>query len=84
MTQHTAAGQAIVGEPEVVEDASTSSVEDTQAWHRLKDAAIALQGVQAQDGSVPEVSDHDDARAYVETIVAAIRELSPWFPHDAE
>lgn len=84
MTQHTAAGQAIVGEPEVVEDGSTSPVEDTQAWHRLKDAAIALQGVQAQDGSVPEASDHDDARAYVETIVGAIRELSPWFPHDAE
>jgi Family of unknown function (DUF6421) len=73
--------QAVVGEPEVVED---TAVEDTAAWRALKDAAIALQAIQAQDGSVPDTEDHGDARAYVETIVEAIRTLTPWFPHDAE
>jgi hypothetical protein len=78
--------QAVVGEPEVVEDAPLEivAVEDTAAWRALKDAAIALQAIQAQDGSVPDTEDHGDARAYVETIVEAIRMLTPWFPHDAE
>jgi hypothetical protein len=78
---HTGALQAVVGEPEVVEDVA---VEDAAAWHALKDAAIALQGIQVQDGSVPDTEDHGDARAYVETIVDSIRMLTPWFPHDAE
>ncbi len=81
---HTGASQAVVGEPEVVEDTLARNAEDTASWRALKDAAIALQGIQAQDGSVPEPADHADARAYVETIVEAIRALSPWFPHDAE
>ncbi|GAA1930031.1 hypothetical protein GCM10009775_22640 [Microbacterium aoyamense] len=77
MTQHT---NVIVGEPEVVEDAVETSIE----WLRLKDAAIALQGIQIKDGSIPEASDHADARVAVETIVASIRALTPRFPHDAE
>lgn len=81
---HTGASQAVVGEPEVVEDTLARNAEDTASWRALKDAAIALQGIQAQDGSVPEPADHADARAYVQTIVEAIRALSPWFPHDAE
>ena len=109
----TGALQAVVGEPEVVEDIlaknedtlannedtlarnegtlarnegtlAREGAEDTAAWRSLKDAAIALQGIQAQDGSVPDTADRGDARAYVETIVEAIRTLSPWFPHDAE
>ena len=83
-TQPSGAVQAIVGEPEVVEDGRAPGVESTAAWARLKGAAIALQAVQAQDGSVPEASDHADARSSVEAIVASIRELSPWFPHDSE
>ena len=74
--------KSIIGEPEVVEDAS--GVENSAAWLRLKDAATALQAIQAQDGSVPNEADHAEARTCVETIVAAIRELSPRFPHDAE
>lgn len=81
---HTGASRAVVGEPEVVEDTLARNAEDTASWRALKDAAIALQGIQAQDGSVPEPADHADARAYVQTIVEAIRALSPWFPHDAE
>ncbi|MET0734065.1 MAG: DUF6421 family protein [Microbacterium sp.] len=89
MTQHTRAGKVVVGEPEVVEDASTGSataagVEHTAEWLRLKDAAIALQGIQAKDGSVPEASDHAEARDAVATIVESIRALTPWFPHDAD
>ena len=58
-THQTGALQAVVGEPEVVEDGRATRrqadghVETTQAWLALKDAAIALQGIQAQDGSVP-------------------------------
>ncbi|MET0812379.1 MAG: DUF6421 family protein [Microbacterium sp.] len=81
MTQHD---KVIVGEPEVVEDARASNVESTREWLRLKDAAIALRGVQIKDGSIPEASDHAGARDAVETIVASIRALAPWFPHDAE
>ncbi|MBN9155072.1 MAG: hypothetical protein J0J05_13910 [Microbacterium sp.] len=76
------AATAIVGEPEVVEDAATA--ESSVAWRQLKDAATALQALQAQDGSVPEPSDHAEARMLVEAIVSAIRALTPAFPHDAE
>jgi len=79
----TGASEAIVGEPEVVEDAA-AGVERSAAWLRLKDAATALQGLQAQDGSVPEASDHAEARSLVEVVVDAVRELAPRFPHDAE
>ncbi len=83
-THQTGALQAVVGEPEVVEDGRARGVEDTSAWLALKDAAIALQGIQAQDGSIPDAADHGDARVHVETIVESIRALAPWFPHDAE
>jgi hypothetical protein len=75
---------AIVGEPEVVEDArSVRELVTHPAWLRLKDAAVALQGVQIKDGSVPEDADKPAARAQVETLVDAIGELAPHFPHDA-
>ncbi|MEU1971637.1 DUF6421 family protein [Microbacterium sp. NPDC019599] len=64
--------------------ATASTVEHTAAWLRLKDAATALQSLQAQDGSVPDPADHADARMHVEAIVEAIRELTPLFPHDVE
>jgi hypothetical protein len=80
-THQTGALQAVVGEPEVVEDVRA---ETTPAWLALKDAVIALQPLQAQDGSVPEPADHADARELVETIVGSIRMLAPLFPHDAE
>ncbi|GAA1982011.1 DUF6421 family protein [Microbacterium pumilum] len=85
-TQH-GASQSIVGEPEVVEDAA--------AWHALKGAAIALQALQAKDGSVPSLNSgpstgsvaedaHAAASSHVATIIASIAELAPRFPHDAE
>ncbi|WP_341994307.1 DUF6421 family protein [Microbacterium sp. LWH7-1.2] len=74
--------KAIVGEPEVVEDAGAAETSD--AWLRLKAAAIAIQSLQAQDGSIPDAAAHDEARALVADIIAGIRALAPAFPHDAE
>ncbi|OAN40454.1 DUF6421 family protein [Microbacterium sp. H83] len=74
--------QAIVGEPEVVEDASTA--EQSAAWAQLKDAAIALRDMQIKDGSIPDAAHHAAARDLVAAITAGIRALAPAFPHDAE
>ena len=83
------ADKTIIGEPEVVEDAATTAdlhladgVEHDPAWISLRDAATALQSLQAQDGSVPDPGDHETARRHVAEIVAAIERLEPRFPHD--
>lgn len=81
MTAHNA--RSIIGEPEVLEDGRAPGVETSPAWLRLKDAATALQSLQAQDGSVPDAGEHNIARAHVDTIVASIAQLAPLFPHDA-
>ncbi|KDA07017.1 hypothetical protein DC31_00765 [Microbacterium sp. CH12i] len=73
---------AIIGEPEVVEDASAA--ETSAAWRQLKGAAIAIRELQVKDGSIPAPGDHVAARAHVAAIVASIRALAPAFPHDAE
>ncbi|UNK71582.1 DUF6421 family protein [Microbacterium sp. H1-D42] len=78
ITPHTS---AIIGEPEVVEDAATA--EHSAAWQLLKDAAIALRELQVKDGSVPASDDHEAAAQHVDAIVTGIRALSPAFPHDA-
>lgn len=78
--------KVIIGEPEVVEDASTvgaDAVEDSAEWLSLKAAAIALQGLQADDGSIPDASHHPSASAHVATITTAIEKLAPRFPTDA-
>ncbi|TFB67043.1 hypothetical protein E3N86_00540 [Cryobacterium sp. Hz7] len=78
------AHDALVGEPEVLEDAVTAANPATSpAWLRLKSAATSLQASQAQDGSIPVAADHADAAAHVGVIAAAIDELAPLFPHDA-
>ncbi|MBO0981632.1 DUF6421 family protein [Microbacterium sp. SD291] len=78
----TSKSQAIIGEPEVVEDAAT--VETSAAWAQLKDAAIAIRELQVKDGSIPDAAHHDKARELVAAITAGIRALAPAFPHDAE
>ncbi len=80
MSLTTSPTTSIIGEPEVVEDGRP--VERQPAWLALKDAATALQQLQAQDGSVPDSADHDRARSLTTTISAAIRTLAPLFPHD--
>ncbi|GAA1543432.1 hypothetical protein HD600_000685 [Microbacterium ginsengiterrae] len=76
---------AIIGEPEVVEDAATA--ENSAAWRMLKDAAIAIRELQVKDGSIPGAADpetHAAATEHVAAITAGIRALAPAFPHDAE
>ncbi|MDF2918011.1 MAG: hypothetical protein K0S70_2228, partial [Microbacterium sp.] len=86
------ATKTIIGEPEVVEDggavdalsiALADGVEHDLAWIALRDAATALQELQAADGSVPDPGDHEMARRHVAAITAAIGRLAPRFPHDA-
>ena len=79
------AHDALVGEPEVLEDAVTAAANPatSPAWLRLKSAATSLQASQAQDGSIPVAADHADAAAHVGVIAAAIDELALLFPHDA-
>ncbi|WP_313544032.1 DUF6421 family protein [Leifsonia aquatica] len=75
---------AIVGEPEVVEDARpVREVATHPAWLRLKDAAVALQALQIKDGSVEQESDRPAAARHVTAIIESIDELAPFFPHDA-
>ncbi|OMH35041.1 DUF6421 family protein [Tersicoccus sp. Bi-70] len=86
MSTSVSTAGAIVGEPEVVEDASTveaSTIEFSTAWLGLKAAATRLQARQARDGSVPDPADHPAARAEVDAIVASVAALAPAFPHDA-
>ncbi|MGT2460511.1 DUF6421 family protein [Sinomonas atrocyanea] len=73
----TAAATAVASTPNL-------PVQDDPAWHALKAAAIEFQGLQAQDGSVPDAAHHERAAALVETITAAVAALAPRFPHDAE
>jgi hypothetical protein len=74
---------ALVGEPEVLEDTVDADLVGSSAWLRLKRAATAVQAVQAQDGSVPEADAHAQARQAVAEITTAIAELAPHFAHDA-
>jgi len=75
---------AIVGEPEVVEDRlDVREVAALPAWHRLKDAVVSFRSLQTQDGSIPDPSDHRTASGYLATILPAVAELAPHFPHDA-
>lgn len=82
ISANSSAVQAIVGEPEVVEDASAA--ENSAAWAHLKDAAIAIREMQIKDGSIPDAGHHAAARELVAAITAGIRALAPAFPHDAE
>lgn len=79
LTPHT---PAIIGEPEVVEDATLA--EHSPAWHHLKSATLALRTLQTHDGSIPDASRHPDARTHVAAIVTGIRNLTPAFPHDTD
>jgi hypothetical protein len=57
---------------------------DSAVWLRLKDAVSAFRMLQQHDGSLREDADRTDAARLMEGVVAAIRELAPAFPHDAE
>ena len=81
---------AIIGEPEVLEDEVTAAdialaagVEADPSWLRLKDSATKLQALQAKDGSIPEAADQPEASALVDAIVESVEALAPRFPHEA-
>lgn len=75
---------AIVGEPEVVEDrTSVREVAEHPAWTRLKAAVVSFRALQTADGSIPDHADHATASEHLATILPAIAELAPFFPHDA-
>jgi hypothetical protein len=80
---------SIVGEPEVVEDASlvsrdVSTVECSPAWLDLKAAATALAAYQMKDGSVPDETDHPQCREFVARIRQNLLHLGSAFAHEAE
>ena len=81
MSPSGAPTQTVIGEPEVVED--VRSVEMSAAWRELKQAATALQGMQARNGAIPDTAQHAAARDQVDRIVNCVRALAPLFPHDA-
>ncbi len=83
MSQHAAqhATQAIIGEPEVVEDGATAQ---SPAWLALKSAVSEIRELQIKDGSIPDAANHARAAELVGEITARIQELAPLFPHDAE
>jgi hypothetical protein len=81
---------AIIGEPEVLEDEVTAEqialaadVATDPAWLRLKESAAKLQALQVKDGSIPEKTEKLEASALVEAIVESIEALAPRFPHEA-
>jgi hypothetical protein len=75
---------AIIGEPEVVEDAAVRGGATNPAWLRLRDAVSSLRTHQVQDGSIPDGATHPAARALVTQITENIAALAPLFPHDDE
>ncbi|MCS5497935.1 DUF6421 family protein [Cnuibacter physcomitrellae] len=79
-TTAPAAGSAIVGEPEVVEDGALIA---HPAWQDLKAAATAFQTFQVKDGSIPEAEDHPEAARLLARIRDDVAALAPAFPHDA-
>lgn len=54
------------------------------SWLQIKEACIALQSIQAKDGSVARTRDHAIARRALRSLNAGIRDLAPLFPGDAE
>lgn len=54
------------------------------AWQQLKSTVTELQGLQATDGSVPGAENQVAATALVQTVVSAITEIAPRFPHDSD
>ncbi|WP_104165220.1 DUF6421 family protein [Arthrobacter sp. SX1312] len=56
----------------------------TDAWKALKAAAHELRLLQVKDGSIPDAEHHAAASDHTLRIIAAVEELAPLFPHDAD
>lgn len=80
MTQTVTAPENLVS----TAPADLEAIAGSAAWLELKAAATELQGLQAKDGSVPELANLPRAGELVTTIIASVDALAPSFPHDAE
>ena len=78
MSATTSVARSVVGQPEVLDELAQHP-----AWLALKSAATELQGLQQQNGSLSDDADRNRAAALVDTVTTSIRELAPFFPHDA-
>ena len=74
------AHNAVVGEPEVLEDAARA---DSAAWLELKAAASELRTFQAADGSIEDAAAHTRAAQLVEAIRSSLPAFATALPHDA-
>ncbi len=63
---------------------SNHELVSSEPWLALKTAATAFQGLQVQDGSVPEAADKKRATELLASITEALQTLAPQFPHDAD
>jgi hypothetical protein len=83
-TSSSTSAATIVGEPEVVEDATATAATliNSPHWVALKAAITAFQPLQQKDGAV--VGDNTLARSLVTIITESISALAPLFPHDAD
>jgi hypothetical protein len=67
---------------ETVISAPTRISAEHPHWIGLKAAVTALQGLQAQDGSIPGSGDRDAAADHVAAVIESVSGLAPMFPHD--
>ena len=65
-------------------EAARSTTPSDPAWQQLKMAVTELQTLQATDGSVPQEADHSAASSMVQSIIAAVTDIAPRFPHDSD
>jgi hypothetical protein len=81
LTSVSNAADAIIGEPEVVED---GAITQSASWLRLKSAVAQLRLLQIQNGSIPDTDVHSEARALVEDIRSELVAFRGLLPHDAD
>jgi hypothetical protein len=62
---------------------SSSDIQESLPWQRIKESCATLQGLQTKDGSIPELAQHPLATEAVHALISATRELAPHLSHDA-
>jgi len=61
---------------------SAHDVASCAAWSAIKEAATAVQGMQAKDGSIPEASHHQMAHTHIRSLIKGLIDLAPHLAHD--
>jgi hypothetical protein len=62
---------------------TSKELKSSTQWQAIKDAAIAIQPHQVQDGSIPDAAAHPECTKLASVISASLRSLSNVLPHDA-